>query len=65
MVPAQVPDSVKLDTTTLENFFPGLVKNFGDHRPVKVELDLMRIGSIDSRKADQHLSVQLDVTVKI
>ena len=53
MVPKSVP--VPLDTTTLNNFFPNLTAKFGEHRPVKVELDLMRIGSFDSRKADQHL----------
>ena len=62
MVPKSVP--VPLDTTTLNNFFPNLTAKFGEHRPVKVELDLMRIGSFDSRKADQHLSVQLDTAVR-
>ena len=62
MVPKSVP--VALDTTTLDNFFPGMADKFGQHRPVKVELDLMRIGSFDTRKADQHLSVQLDTAVR-
>jgi len=62
MLPASVP--IKLDTTTMENFFPGLVKKFGDHRPVEATLGLMRVGSFDSRKADQHLSVQLDTSVR-
>jgi hypothetical protein len=62
MVPAAVP--VALDTTTLNNFFPGMADTFGQHRPVKVQLDLLRVGSFDARKADQHLSVQLDTAVR-
>lgn len=62
MIPASVP--VPMDTTTIDHFFPGLAKHFGDHKPVKVELDLIRVGSFDSRKSDQHLSVQLDTAVK-
>jgi hypothetical protein len=64
MLPASVPEAFKLDTTTMDHFFPGIAAKFGAHRPLKVELDLMRVGSFDSRKADQHLSVQLDAGVK-
>jgi len=41
-----------------------LIKTYGAHRPVKIELDLLRIGSFESKKVDQHLSVQLDVGVR-
>jgi len=48
----------------LDNFFPGLNKTYGAHRPVKIELDLLRIGSFESKKVDQHLSIQFDVGVR-
>jgi hypothetical protein len=64
MIPAKFAGYAKLDTTTMDNFFPNLVDHFGAHRPVKVELDLLRIGSFESKKVDQHLSVQLDVRIR-
>ena len=55
MVPKSIPFT--LDTSTLENFIPGIVKVYGPDKPMKLEIDLKRIGAFDTRKSDQHLSV--------
>lgn len=61
MIPKNIP--LKLDTQTLDNFFPGLLKAYGE-KPVDLEFDLKRIGTFDARARDEHFSVSVDSGVK-
>jgi len=49
MLPEAVTKYVNLDTTAIDNFFPGFAKHYGPGRPVMIELDLLRLGSFDAR----------------
>lgn len=62
VVPASLP--VKLTTTYLEEVFPGLVEKYGADRPMKIQLELDRLGDFVSEGKYERMSLSCDTGAK-
>uniref|UniRef100_A0A7S3FUF0 Lipid-binding serum glycoprotein C-terminal domain-containing protein n=1 Tax=Strombidium rassoulzadegani TaxID=1082188 RepID=A0A7S3FUF0_9SPIT len=58
-VPSSFP--IKLDTSSLDMFFPGLESHYGKNLPVDIEYKLSKLSDFQVKEADQSLGLSSDI----
>ena len=62
-VPKTFP--IQLNTSSIGRFLPGLVKKYGENKPIDIEYRLDKVGNFSIRKNDDTVSFDGSVSVNL